>query len=94
MHINQYTQNLMNHYDKNRDGWISMVNMPIINQYPEAGGRAGDWFQRTSPIGQFVTHGALVANAVARDVDTNRDGNVSVLEGLIAWAKFGINGLF
>lgn len=94
MHIQQYTQNLMAKYDRNRDGWINMTSMPAFGVYPEVTGRAADFFQRSSPIGQFVTHEALVGQAVANQVDTNRDGQVGVLEGLMAWVKFGVNGLF
>ncbi|MEB3330405.1 MAG: EF-hand domain-containing protein [Candidatus Sericytochromatia bacterium] len=92
--IQQYTSNLMKRYDRNRDGWINMTSMPAFGVYPEVTGRAADFFQRSSPIGQFVTHEALVAQAVAEQVDTNRDGRVSFFEGLTAWVKFGINGLF
>jgi hypothetical protein len=93
-HIHQYTNNLMKRYDRNRDGWINMTSMPAFGVYPEVTGRAADFFQRSSPIGQFVTHEALVAQAVAGQVDTNRDGRISALEGLMAWVKFGINGMF
>jgi hypothetical protein len=94
MHITQYTQNVMKKYDRNGDGWISMVNMPILGQYPEVTGRAADFFQRSSPIGQFATHGALVQNLVANEIDTNHNGDISFFEGLKAWAFKGINGLF
>jgi hypothetical protein len=36
----------------------------------------------------------LVHDAVAREVDTNRDGRVGLIEGLKAWREKGINGLF
>ena len=94
MNIQQYTQNLMAKHDRNRDGWVNMTRLPAFGVYPEVTGRAADFFQRSSPVGQFVTHEALVAQAVARDVDTNRDGQVGILEGLMAWVKFGVNGLF
>lgn len=94
MHIQEYTRNLMNKYDRNKDGWINMTHLPALGVYPEVTGRAQDFFQRSSPLGQFVTHEALVAQAVANQVDTNRDGRVGFLEGIAAWVKFGINGLF
>ncbi|MEB3196002.1 MAG: EF-hand domain-containing protein [Candidatus Sericytochromatia bacterium] len=94
MRIEQFTRNLMKNYDRNGDGWINMTQIPALGVYSEVDGRARDFFQRSSPIGQFVTHEALVAQAVAHEVDTNRDGHVSFLEGLMAWARFGINGLF
>ncbi|MEB3285680.1 MAG: EF-hand domain-containing protein [Candidatus Sericytochromatia bacterium] len=94
MNIQQYTRNLMKNYDRNQDGWINMTHLPAFGVYPEVTGRAKDFFQRSSPLGQFVTHEALVAQAVATEVDTNRDGQVGFFEGLAAWVKLGINGLF
>lgn len=94
MNIQQYTQNLMRKHDRNGDRVINMTSMPVFGIYPEVTGRAADFFQRSSPIGQFVTHEALVGQAVANQVDTNRDGQVGVLEGIMAWVKFGINGMF
>ncbi len=93
MNINKYTNNLMAKYDHNRDGFVVTTGIPYISA-PEVTGRALDFFQRSSPLGQLGTHGVLVAQAVANEVDTNRDGDISLLEGLKAWAFKGINGLF
>lgn len=94
MNINQYTNNLMAKYDTNRDGLIMTSAIPFISPAPEVSGRARDFFVRSCPLGQFGTHGQLVANQVYNEIDTNHNGDISLLEGLKAWLFKGVNGLF
>ena len=93
MHIQQYTENLMRKYDRNGNGVLELKPVPILAPVPEVSGKARDFFEATSPV-RYITERNMINNAVYQYIDENKDGNVGLLEGIKAWIKFGVNGLF
>lgn len=93
MHIQQYTENIMRKYDRNGNGVLELKPVPILAPVPEVTGKARDFFEATSPV-RYITERNMINNAVYHYIDENKDGNVGLLEGLKAWFKFGVNGLF
>lgn len=93
MHIQQYTENIMKRYDRNGNGVLELKPVPILAPVPEVTGRARDFFEQTSPV-RYITERNMLNNAVYNYIDENKDGQVGLLEGIKAWFKFGVNGMF
>jgi hypothetical protein len=91
--LQSYVARQFQRYDANRDNLIQSTPIPIFKPIPEVGGRVGDYFTRNAALGGFgvgMMDAYTLTNAVYRDVDTNHDQQIDLLERVVGWFKTGM----